>query len=219
MLLTLTPSTPAGALLFLSYECALMSINAGGRHHTLLQCGHQLGLHTERLDDAPGLAGAGWRVCRGSPGPAFHVNPPPLPIPHQKQFPCIFRVACTCPPAVLQLIRLGSPPLPAAPIQAYTVGITAVFAFALGHLEAVLIAKALKMASAAGMTLGDVANAVAGCDVTALSSSSTAAQHPGTPAAAGQPHHLGSEEEGIDGSLARAMASKQPSGGQPGLLW
>ena len=84
----------------------------------------------------------------------------------------------------------------------------------MGHLEAILIAKALKMASAAGMTLGDVANAVAGCDVSALSSSSTAA-----PAAAGQPHHLGSEEEGIDGSLAKAMASKQPSGGQPGLLW
>ena len=78
------------------------------------------------------------------------------------------------------------------------------------------------MASAAGMTLGDVANAVAGCDVSALSSSATVAQPPlpGQPqTAAGHPHHLGSEEEGIDGSLARAMASKQPSGGQPGLLW
>ncbi|GAX75334.1 hypothetical protein CEUSTIGMA_g2779.t1 [Chlamydomonas eustigma] len=94
---------------------------------------------------------------------------------------------------------------------AYTIGVTVVFSIFTAYLEDLLVTKALSLASAAGMTLPDVAAAISGGPVPADNDSTLLAP------AAEQASHVEAVGRGSADVIAIAMASKPP-GGQ-GLLW
>ena len=117
----------AETLLFLTYECAVMPVHTGGGHHALVQCGHQLGLHSEWHYVAPGLAGArGGLMCSGS-GTGFRCTPRPHSHGCRRTGAAGIIVSQAHSHDIL-VAMLASVHAPFCHYPGYTVGITAVFA-------------------------------------------------------------------------------------------
>ena len=104
-----------------------MPVHTGGGHHALVQCGHQLGLHSEWHYVAPGLAGArGGLMCSGS-GTGFRCTPRPHSHGCRRTGAAGIIVSQAHSHDIL-VAMLASVHAPFCHYPGYTVGITAVFA-------------------------------------------------------------------------------------------